>query len=415
MSRAINDISEDDLKEFQEIFDLADTDKGGSISQEELKTLLGVLKMHPTDEQMNAMMKEYCGDSTEEMTFLQFVQVCTKQVDTLYAPAQLSKAFRYFETSELPTGWMTYNRLEELMSEVCPDFNQVMEIMTSVDPDNTGKINYQMYINLLNTELVRSVPLFNTKGMSRRFIQALVAKLQPRTYKFGDYIVRKSDIGREMFFVLSGFVEVVSEDVNPKIFATLGEGKFFGEIALIFEKRRSASVRAGSYCDLYVINQKDYVEVSRVFPNEANIIRSEALKRLNATKSVDLFNAPGISKKFVTALMTKLQTRSYKVAEIIVKKGDVGLEMFFVTVGSVEIISEDATPIIYATLSEGKFFGEIALVFEQRRTATVRSGPTGCDLYVLDRKDFKEVSLQFPREIALIKKEAEKRLQAQQK
>ncbi len=391
------------------------TDHGGSISQKEMQQLLNMLGLHVSDEQIESMMKDASGENNGEMNFNQFVQVCTKQVDTDYSPAQLSRAFRYFETDELPSGWISYNLLEDMMNEVYQDFAKVTEILTSVDPDGTGKINYQLFINILNTEMVKSVPLFNAKGMSRKFISALVARLQPKICKFGDIIVRKGDIGRDMYFVISGYVEVISEDIQPKIFATLGEGKFFGEIALIFEQRRSATVRAGSYCDLYVLDQKDYLEVSKLFPKETNVIRTEALKRLNAAKAVDLFNAPGISKKFVTALMTKLQTRMCKAAEIIVKKGDIGYEMFFVTGGNVEIVSEDPTPIVYVTLPEGKFFGEIALVFEQRRTATCRAGPNGCDLYVLNQRDFKEVSSQFPREITLIRKEAEKRLQAMQK
>lgn len=219
----LKDISEDELKEFQEIFDLVDTDHGGSISQKELHSLLNTLGVHASDEQIEAMMKDASGENNREMNFNQFVQVCTKSVETDYTPSQLSRAFRYFETDELPSGWISMNRLEEIMNEVYQDMNKVTEILTSVDPENSGKVNYQLYLNILNTEMLKSVPLFNVKGMSRKFINALVARLQPRICKFGDIIVRKGDIGREMYFVVGGFVEVISEDVQPKIFATLGE------------------------------------------------------------------------------------------------------------------------------------------------------------------------------------------------
>ena len=48
--------------------------------------------------------------------------------------------------------------------------------------------------------------------------------------------------------------------------------------------------------------------------------------------------------------------------------------MFFINRGMVEVVSEDGS-VVFATMTEGKFFGEISLVFSCPRTASIRSTP----------------------------------------
>ena len=48
-------------------------------------------------------------------------------------------------------------------------------------------------------------------------------------------------------------------------------------------------------------------------------------------------------------------------------------QMFFINRGTVEVVSEDGT-VVFATMNEGKFFGEISLIFSCPRTASIRSG-----------------------------------------
>ena len=54
--------------------------------------------------------------------------------------------------------------------------------------------------------------------------------------------------------------------VKDRVVSTLGEGGFFGEIALIFESKRTASIRAKTYCDLSVLRKADLDKVAKSFP-----------------------------------------------------------------------------------------------------------------------------------------------------
>ena len=67
--------------------------------------------------------------------------------------------------------------------------------------------------------------------------------------------------------------------------------------------------------------------------------------------------------------------------------------MYFIARGSVEIIMDNDT--VLNVLEEGAYFGEICLLTDDRRTATVRA-LTPCDLCTLKKKDFEELIIEFP-------------------
>eukprot|EP00002_Diphylleia_rotans_P027719 TRINITY_DN5567_c0_g2_i5.p1 TRINITY_DN5567_c0_g2~~TRINITY_DN5567_c0_g2_i5.p1 ORF type:complete len:1014 (+),score=197.73 TRINITY_DN5567_c0_g2_i5:27-3044(+) len=130
----------------------------------------------------------------------------------------------------------------------------------------------------LNRELVENVPLF--KGSNEPgFINSLVVMLKPQVALEGDYIIRHGEIGREMYFISRGEVEVVSGD-GKTVFAVLKEGSYFGEIALLFAARRIASIRAIGYCELLMLTKEDFDSVLNFFPSFADSMRAIAKQKI---------------------------------------------------------------------------------------------------------------------------------------
>ena len=85
---------------------------------------------------------------------------------------------------------------------------------------------------------------------------------------------------------------------------------------------------------------------------------------------------------------------------------DEGNEMYFVVRGDLEVQVEDGTRV--STLSDGDFFGEIALFADAPRTATVVA-LTYCDAYVLSRSSFQYIARRYPAIHASIEVEAKER------
>lgn len=124
--------------------------------------------------------------------------------------------------------------------------------------------------------IIEKVPLF--REASEEFLREIVVALRPTVFTPGDLIVRKGEIGDEMYFINRGTVEVVSAD-QKEIFATLTDGNFFGEIALITNSPRNATIRAVDYCDLYTLDRDVFNKVLAKYPSFESKIRSMVEKR----------------------------------------------------------------------------------------------------------------------------------------
>ncbi|XP_071496267.1 cyclic nucleotide-gated channel alpha-3-like [Diadema antillarum] len=107
----------------------------------------------------------------------------------------------------------------------------------------------------------------------------LVLKLKPQVFSPGDYVCRKGDIGREMYIVKQGKLQVVGED-GKTVFATLSDGSYFGEISILnvpgslSGNRRTANVRSVGYSDVFCLSKDDLLDALKEYP-EARVILEE--------------------------------------------------------------------------------------------------------------------------------------------
>lgn len=130
----------------------------------------------------------------------------------------------------------------------------------------------------LRRDLVAGVPLF--RGADEIFVRDVALQMESEVALPGDEVIRAGRAGNEMYFISRGRVEVVGADGS--VLATLGHGDFFGEMALVFDQPRSATVRAVEYCDLYRLDRRMFEQVLEVHPEIAAEIRARAEERRDA-------------------------------------------------------------------------------------------------------------------------------------
>lgn len=112
-------------------------------------------------------------------------------------------------------------------------------------------------------QMIEKVPIF--QGASPDLIRQIVVSLKPEVYTPGDYVFRRGDLGHTMYFIARGQVQVVSDD-GATVYATLKEGNFFGEIALLMSMPRTASVRATDFTDLYSLDKDVFAGIVAHYP-----------------------------------------------------------------------------------------------------------------------------------------------------
>ena len=137
--------------------------------------------------------------------------------------------------------------------------------------------NLRIEVSLvLKREFIQKVPFL--KGASQELIRELALALQPVIFTPGDYIFRIGEIGRQIYFISQGTVEVTSAD-GEAVLATLHDGDFFGEIALLFSQPRSANIQAVDYCDLYALDKETFERILTHYPDFMTYIQNRAHER----------------------------------------------------------------------------------------------------------------------------------------
>jgi glucose-6-phosphate 1-dehydrogenase len=124
------------------------------------------------------------------------------------------------------------------------------------------------WLEVVNRAVLEKVPLF--QGANPVFLHGLTLVLRPVVHAAGDDIVRKGELGSELYFVARGEVDVLVD--GGGVLRTLGPGSFFGEKGLILSSPRTATVRARTQCDLYVLDRQDFLRVLRDEPAVARQI-----------------------------------------------------------------------------------------------------------------------------------------------
>ncbi|XP_058010723.1 cyclic nucleotide-gated cation channel beta-1 isoform X6 [Ahaetulla prasina] len=138
----------------------------------------------------------------------------------------------------------------------------------------------------VNYSIVSKVPLF--QGCDRQMIFDMLKRLRSVVYLPNDYVCKKGEIGREMYIIQVGQVQVLGGPDGKTVLVTLKAGSVFGEISLLAVgggNRRTANVVAHGFTNLFILDKKDLNEILVHYPESQKLLRKKARRMLkNNTK-----------------------------------------------------------------------------------------------------------------------------------
>ncbi len=126
---------------------------------------------------------------------------------------------------------------------------------------------------IVTWSMVARVPLFAQLGADE--LQAIMERLHSKHCARGEIIVHRGEAADAMYFIASGKVEI---ELSPQP-VVMGQGNFFGEMAILTRSLRSATVRALTPCRLLVLDARDFYHLLDHSPLMAEQIRKVAAAR----------------------------------------------------------------------------------------------------------------------------------------
>lgn len=219
---------------------------------------------------------------------------------------------------------------------------------------------------------VPALPLFSLLGP--RALTSLLGALEIREHEQGADVIRQRTEGREAFVLVRGAVEVYrTEKEQRTTLAALGPGSIFGEMALVSNAPRAASVVALEPVQLLVASRKALEELAS---REAVVgeqlgwfcrrrMIENLLRHSPILQTVEPEQRPGLVRLF--------QTRQFDAGDALVTAGEESEGLFLIASGMVEVMGrdEDDDVIRLAQLGPGDVVGEISLVLRRPATADV--------------------------------------------
>uniref|UniRef100_A0A4W5L8S7 Cyclic nucleotide gated channel subunit beta 1 n=1 Tax=Hucho hucho TaxID=62062 RepID=A0A4W5L8S7_9TELE len=189
-----------------------------------------------------------------------------------YYRACMDNTIKYMTSYHIPT---------EVQNRVKTWYDYTWQIQGMLDEQELliqlpDKMRMDMAVDV-NYSIVSKVALF--QGCDRQMIFDMLMRLKSVVYLPGDFVCKKGEIGREMYIIKQGEVQVVGGPDLKTVFVTIRAGSVFGEISLLAGgggNRRTANVMAHGFANLFILDKRDLSDILVHYPESQKLLRKKA-------------------------------------------------------------------------------------------------------------------------------------------
>ena len=235
------------------------------------------------------------------------------------------------------------------------------------------------------------IPLFS--GLSPDSFRALVERLGAWEAEDGALIVAEGEEADSVFVVVRGAVRVERAGVE---LATLTAGSFFGEVALLARRPRSANVHAVGRTELLELPRAVLDDIAAGDARVHGVLASFCRARLidNLARFSPLF--AGLDAVAVRRALGGFAARKLAAGDVAIEQGRLAPGLFIVLDGALAVsMAIGAEPTVLRTLGAGDVFGEMSMLSEECASASV-TATLPSTVLVLPRVAFSELVLGLP-------------------
>jgi cAMP-dependent protein kinase regulator len=269
----------------------------------------------------------------------------------------------------------TKNMRSSVSAEVYGDYNKKGDFKAPVIP-KSEEVKQQI-IKILNNSF-----LFNHLEEKEKNVVALAMKKVE--VPSGEYIIKQGDDGNDLYVVESGNLSCSrkpSKDAEDQFLLNYGTGDAFGELALLYNAPRAASIKATSNTVLWALDRETFNHIVK----DAVIKRREQYE--NFLGKIELLDSLTFDEK--NKICDCLKIERFKKGEYVIREGESGNTFYLIKEGTAVATKGKQEEVVFK-YKENDYFGELALLREEPRAANIQATS---DLVVasIDRSSFKRL------------------------
>ncbi len=277
-----------------------------------------------------------------------------------------------------PTGSLD-SKTGDAIFRIFEDFVSQGRTILMVTHDRSLASRVSRVVFIADGEVVDELVSDALPSLSPRHQVQVLSQLETERYEPGAEIIRQGDLADTFYIITRGEAEVVMKHPSGEelILDHLKTGQYFGEIGILEKRPRTATVRATADSDVTVMQLSREV-FARVM-EECNLTRDEMAHVIRQRAiEADLHRAlPDLTKDLVADLLDGVEIKRYGPGEVIIRQGDTADAFYILTEGYLDVTmkSSQGAEQVIDRLGPGQFFGEMAILENSVRTATVRADP----------------------------------------
>jgi len=217
------------------------------------------------------------------------------------------------------------------------------------------------------SELIDALPMFEDIPVDA--LNELAGRVRLRAMSPGQAVFRQGDQPNAFYVVRKGVLEVVEENEetgNERTLRALGRGESFGELGLVSNASRAATVRAVDRVELFEVDKSSF---DRLLADRIDLPDLEpTLQQLAELRRLNCFGNMGTQQ--LAEVLDRGAWVAFAPGQEVMRQGDIGDAFYAISSGQVDIVRDGA---VINTIGSGSYFGEVALLMDVPRTATVVS------------------------------------------
>jgi len=221
-------------------------------------------------------------------------------------------------------------------------------------------------------QVLQQCYVFETLDVS--IMQDIVDVMKKAQCRADQSIITQHEKGDLFYVILEGQAQVI---VDGNTVFNYDKPSFFGELALMYNAPRAATVQSITPCSLFTLDLRSFRFLLSKTAEDGLLAKCSFLKKIPMFKD--------FPDMMVSQIATAMIQQSYPQGSFIITEGEAGEDLFILKDGTVKCTSSSAGDLV--TLSTGEYFGEMAIMLDEPRQANcIAESEVVC--YVISRETF---------------------------